>query len=167
MKTIPSVGKMVIIAGFLLFAGILFFQMTASIGQYDKRAVVHSPLGAWEIGGIWHPTKEDIAGLEVSLEQISHMNAENYPAESTVHIDPNDTFGNTSGLFGAGRGGYTSMRFAVISRQSRTGRGGSLTLPTVGHASGRPFSTPAPGSFYLFGLTVSRDGQCVLRQSHK
>jgi hypothetical protein len=87
MKTIPSSGKVVIIVSILLFVGILLFLTTASVGQYDKRAAVLSPLEGWEVGGIWHPTKEDIAGLEASLEQISHMNAENYPKNNNVHID--------------------------------------------------------------------------------
>ena len=80
MKTIRSLGTSLIVA-------ILLFRSPASHAQSDKRAVVLPPFGAWEIGGIWQPTKEDVAGLEASLEHISRLEAENWPAKSGVHID--------------------------------------------------------------------------------
>lgn len=100
MKTISSVGKMPIVIGILLI------QLTASGGQADERAAVLPPGGAREIakGGTWQPTKEEVAELEASLEQVSHLKAENWPASSNVHIDhPERYFRQYIGVIRSGK----------------------------------------------------------------
>ena len=100
MKTIHPVGKVLIITGILLV------QLTASRGQSDQRAVILPQGGAREIarGGTWQPTKEDIAGLEASLEQVSHLKPENGPASSSDHIEhPEGYFRQYVGVIRAGK----------------------------------------------------------------
>jgi hypothetical protein len=111
MKTISSAWAKVLIIGVLSL-----ISLTASRGQSDQRAVVLPPGRAQQIakGDGWQPTKEDIAGLEANLEQVSHMNDENRPANNAVHINrPELYFRQYVGIFQDGKKGIYVNAFCA------------------------------------------------------